>query len=1211
MSTKDTASYTKEEKSLLQKRRPHCIPHLTRTLIAIFVLCFTTVNVLAVSPSPDLLETLRSSGQLEEYVQDMKKAREKGVFAPGPEAASFKARQTSLRLAHPAAVDTFRVLVVLADFVDQPSTDFFNSTPADFDQLLFSTNDYDNHYSMTEFYLDNSYGNFHLEGVVVGWYRLPQTYAYYVDGQYGFGSYPQNAQRMAEDAISMADIDVDFSQFDNDGDGWCDGVFVVHSGPGREQTGNVNDIHSHAWVMSYTMNLDGINVRSYTAEPEEDAGGALSTMGVYCHEYGHFIGLPDLYDTDYSSAGIGNWSLMAGGSWNNGGRNPAFFEAWCKKEVGFLSLTNVSSNMADVEIPSSYDNPVAYRLWQNGTVGQQYFLIENRRKTGSDFGIPGSGLLIMHIDESMSSNTDENHRLVDIEQADGLFQLNLETGGNSGDGGDVWHSGTQDAFDDLTTPNTRAYFGVQTKTAVWDISESDSVMYCNFDINYSRPRFGLQNYSFSDAEFGNGNGYAEAGETLIFTFTLQNLWLSADNTTGSMTADNNDIFFDIPSVNVGTIAGDGGTGGNSPADPIKFTVSADFIPCIDSFFLAISSDQGGDAVYGMQLHIGEPEILVVDDDNGGSTETYYTTQLFNRARPFDLHDKSVSGSPSGAQLQNYETVIWLIGEARPNILSAVDITAIQDFLDNGGNLFLTGQSIAGQLDVSDQSFLNNYLRASYDSVYFSPVHFGQAGSAVGDGFNLLYHSQHGQTEQQVITAINGSDVEFTTAGGTSALSYVGAYKLVFFSFGFEAISGSYEHLGYATPDTIFDRIMSVFSVDTISLNPLVNAVDINGEVSLMNVVGATPNFAWSSSDTTTNSQVEYEVKVGTGTLCNNHDNMWSPTVFSGSDTSVTYAGLSLETGQSYVFQVRVFNSVTWSAWKQLAFRMNSAPLVGDLISPLGEALVSSATPILVVFSGDDAEEDILTYEFEVYSDDALTNLVASASSVPDGGVSTTWSVSTSLTEDARFLWRSRCTDGYEFSAWTDSASFWVNAVNQPPDPFSLLSPADGYQMLVEGESIIFNWQSTVDQDPVDLATHYSFWVSLDPAFGTYLEYTYLTDTSLTPLLTLDNDTLYHWKVKAHDLGGGETWSTETYHFLTPSTGCCIGDRGNINGDAADEVDISDLTYLVDYLFGGGPAPPCIEEGNVNSSPDEQIDISDLTFIVDYLFGGGPAPGVCP
>ncbi|MDF1545095.1 MAG: M6 family metalloprotease domain-containing protein [bacterium] len=1188
---------------LIQLRRSSRTRHLTRALIAIFVLCFTAANLMASPPSPELLERLKSSGQLQEFVESMREARAKGVFEPGPEAASFRAGLTSLKSSAPAAVDTYRVAVVLCDFSDQPYTDFNASTPSDFDQLLFSTNEYDNHYSMTEFYLDNSYDGFYLEGVIAGWYRLPQTYAYYVDGQRGFGSYPQNAQRMAEDAISVSDADIDYSQIDNDGDGWCDGVFVVHSGPGREQTGNDNDIHSHQWSMTYTMNLDGTNVRAYTTEPEEDAGGGLSTMGVYAHEYGHFIGLPDLYDTDYSSSGIGDWSLMAGGSWNNGGRNPAFMDSWCKKEVGFLTLTNVTSNMIDVEMPSSYHNPVAYRLWENGVVGQQYFLIENRQETGFDIGCPGSGISIYHIDESRGGNSDDDHRLVDVEPADGVS--------DNGDAGDVWHPGTVDAFDDLSDPNTRAYFGAQTKTAVWGISNADSVMYVNFDINYSRPRFGLQSYSFSDAEFGNGNGSAEAGETLIFTFTLQNLWLQADNTISSLTADNGDIFFDIPSVNVGTIAGEGGTGGNSPANPIKFTVPSDFTPCIDSFFLAITSDQGGDIVYGMQLHIGEPEILVVDDDNGGSTETYFTTQLFNRSRPFDMHDKSVSGSPTGAQLQNYKSVIWLIGPERPSILSAADITAIQDYLDNGGNLFLTGQSIAGQLDVSNQSFLNNYLKASYDSVYFSPVHFGEAGSLLGDGVNLLYHSQHGQTDQQIITPVNGSSAEFTTAGGTSAISYVGAYKLVLFSFGFEAISGSYEHLGYATPDTIFGRVMNIFNVDTTSLNPIVNAADINGEASVMNVVGATPEFAWNSSDTTGGSQLEYEVKVGTGTLCSNNDNMWSPTIFSGSDTSVIYAGLALEQGQTYVFQVRTFNGTTWSAWQQLSFRMNSAPLVGDLISPLGEALVSSETPILVVFSGADNEEDNLTYEFEVYSDDALTNLVSSATSVPGGGVSTTWTVGSALAEDSRFLWRSRCTDGYEFSAWTDSASFWVNAVNQPPDAFSLVGPADGYEMLVEGESITFDWQASSDQDPTDLVTHYTLQVAPDPSFVTYQEFTNLTDTSLTPFLTLNTDTTYYWKVKAHDIGGSETWSTETYYIVTPSTGCCVADRGNVNGDIGDAMDISDLTYLVDFMFSGGPAPICTEEANVDSSPGEAIDIADLTFVVDYLFGGGPAPGACP
>jgi len=74
-------------------------------------------------------------------------------------------------------------------------------------------------------------------------------------------------------------------------------------------------------------------------------------------------------------------------------------------------------------------------------------------------------------------------------------------------------------------------------------------------------------------------------------------------------------------------------------------------------------------------------------------------------------------------------------------------------------------------------------------------------------------------------------------------------------------------------------------------------------------------------------------------------------------------------------------------------------------------------------------------------------------------------------------------------------------------------------------------------------------------------------------------------------------------------GCCIGDRGNVDNSSGDAVDIADLTYLVEYLFGGGPPPVCEDEANMNGQAD--VDIGDLTYIVEYLFGGGPAPVPCP
>lgn len=74
--------------------------------------------------------------------------------------------------------------------------------------------------------------------------------------------------------------------------------------------------------------------------------------------------------------------------------------------------------------------------------------------------------------------------------------------------------------------------------------------------------------------------------------------------------------------------------------------------------------------------------------------------------------------------------------------------------------------------------------------------------------------------------------------------------------------------------------------------------------------------------------------------------------------------------------------------------------------------------------------------------------------------------------------------------------------------------------------------------------------------------------------------------------------------------CCIVPiRGNVDFDLGDNVDISDLVYLVDFMFVGGPPPSCFDEGNLDGVGG--IDISDLVYLVDYMFVGGPAPAPCP
>lgn len=1175
----------------------------------LLMLTFLSASVCwSAPPSPKLIEQLKQSGRLEAIVARMADARARGlnsIRSLAPKRDGFTTRALSQ---NPLQPDTVEVVVILIDFSDNPaSAGTAYAQVADFDHLLFSVNPDDDHYSMTEFYIDNSYGNFVVQGTVIGWYRMPERYSYYVSGQNGFGNYPYNAQKMAQDALTAADPDFDFSSIDNDHDGVVTDVFIVHAGQGAEDTGNDNDIWAHYWWLPYETEFDGVRIDAYSTEPEEGDNGGLTTMGVYAHEYGHTLGLPDLYDTDYSSWGIGNWSLMSMGSRNANGRQPAFLDIWCKSQLGFIDPVVITANEVGREIPSSYENPFGVRIWKNGEGGSQYFMMENRRKMGHDSFIAGSGLLIYHIDESIYGNSDENHPQVAIEQADGLFEL--EAGDNRGNSNDVWSSLTKTSFDDLSTPSSKDYSNNNTQVAVWDISAPDSVMSCNFDISYSRPLFLLQNSIVDDALYGNGDGIIDIGETVTFTVSLQNKWLDAEGVTATLSSDNPGIIFSYPSSYLGSIPGNGGTG-NSSGDPIMFTIPEGFSPCIDSFFIDITSDNPlGNIRFGLRLSIGQPKFLVVDDDRGASWETAITDQLFARRLPFALHDKAVNGSPTAEQLQDYETVIWLTGDSAYHVLNPSDVIALKSYMDYGGNLLVTGQSLVRDLNDWDPTFLADYFRASYYGNQFFPGHSGVDGSPVGDGVNVRYASSTNQTESNQMTAINGSVSNFELPiGGVTGLTYDGSYKLLLLSFGFEGISSGYESAGYMGPDAFFDELLGFFYSDSGSLNPGLGSTAVDGEASQMNIVNHTPTFVWSVTDTTTNPVVEYEVVVGTGPYCSNRNSLWSSGLIAGSDTSIIYGGPTLEEGKTYYFSVRVNNGVTLSEWAAHKFRLNSIGTMDELDEPIHGVQVQTATPTLYVLKGSDAEGDNLTYDFEVYSDEQLTSMVTSTTGIAESVLyRVEWTVDLTLTEDQTFYWRCRMFDGYEYSEYTSAESFVVNGDNQPPTSFSLLLPADEATVVVLYPQL--TWQTSTDNDPGD-NVKYVVWYSLQESFLIHTESNPLIAPSYVLPTPVELGVTYFWKVKGVDLGGAETWSSETFSFYTPELlGCCVGVRGDINGDGQD-MNIVDLTCVIEYLFGSGWCEmPCAEETDVNGD-GAMADIVDLTFIVDYLFGPSTAPIPC-
>jgi M6 family metalloprotease-like protein len=346
------------------------------------------------------------------------------------------------------------VLVILIQFPDEAGV----YPTSDFDNLLNQPG-YNTYGSMNDYYQEVSYGQFGIVGTTVGWYTASNPRAFY--GYNGGNNWTAAAQLTREAVIAARDAGVNFAPFDNDNNGQVDGLFVAHAGPGAE-TGADGYPWSHKWSLSsaglLAVSASGKTINSYTMEPEKYSSTSITRIGVFCHEYGHEIGLPDLYDTDGSSIGIGRWCNMAGGTWNGpaggGGKSPAHFSAWCKKQLGWLTPYNVDTDLYDTTVIDAAGNPVVYRLWTEGQMGSQYFLAEYRRQVGFDTYLPGCGMAVWHIDDTRSGNSDDSHRLVDLEEAD-------NTENNSS--GDVWKNKT---FSNTSTPNSGSYANAETKVEI-------------------------------------------------------------------------------------------------------------------------------------------------------------------------------------------------------------------------------------------------------------------------------------------------------------------------------------------------------------------------------------------------------------------------------------------------------------------------------------------------------------------------------------------------------------------------------------------------------------------------------------------------------------------------------------------------------------------------------------------------------------------------
>lgn len=370
-----------------------------------------------------------------------------------------------------------KAIVLLADFSDKVG----GTGQAHFNNMLFSQGTYATG-SMRDYFKEVSYNKLDVTGEVKGqggptsgWFRAPKTKAYYTDGNFGFNAYPKNAQKCVEDLIDLAQPFVNFAQYDNDGDGFVEALVVICAGTGGEVSGNGGDFWSHKWGIN-PKSVDGVKINKYFMAPED------GRVGVMAHELGHLLlGLPDLYDTDYSSKGTGKWDLMAGGSWNNGGLTPAHPTAWCKVKSGWVNPTVVFNSAQNVTLKPYNVNQDIIKVPIGAANSKEYFLLSNRQKAGFDAHLPGEGMIIEHVDENKGNNTDESHYLVNIEQADGNRDLNNNT--NSGDSTDAYPITGNNKFTDTSTPNSNTYANTDSKLAVTNIAKSGSNITANVASN--------------------------------------------------------------------------------------------------------------------------------------------------------------------------------------------------------------------------------------------------------------------------------------------------------------------------------------------------------------------------------------------------------------------------------------------------------------------------------------------------------------------------------------------------------------------------------------------------------------------------------------------------------------------------------------------------------------------------------------------------------
>ena len=313
----------------------------------------------------------------------------------------------------------------IAILVEFQNKEFTLENPYDYFNRLLNEEGFDDYGatgSAKDYFVSNSYGKFKPDFDLYGPVTLEHAMSYYGsrDDRYAY--------QMVIEACRQLDDEIDFTQYDRDGDGVIDNIYIFYAGYGEADGGGPETIWPHSWDIDEAARgekfyFDGVRVNHYACSNElQYSDDSPDGIGSFCHEFSHVMGLPDLYSTVGSMAPTpGDWSILDIGSYNNNSRTPPNYSSFEKYSLDWIEPV-LLNKPGQYTLEHFQESMTAYLVATEKE--NEFFLLENRQKKGFDTYLPGHGMLVWHIDfvqdrwDTNMVNTDAKHLFVDLVEAD-------------------------------------------------------------------------------------------------------------------------------------------------------------------------------------------------------------------------------------------------------------------------------------------------------------------------------------------------------------------------------------------------------------------------------------------------------------------------------------------------------------------------------------------------------------------------------------------------------------------------------------------------------------------------------------------------------------------------------------------------------------------------------------------------------------------------